>query len=537
MRRAKVTGSGRTRPGQPELDAHSLGEALLSRRRMLAGAAGVGGAVALGLTGCAAGGVAAAGKRPRRGGTLQAVRTEPTDGFKLDAATADPTYQIDMAVMEPLLRSRPDGLGILPGLAESWSYDPQASTYTMRLANGARFSDGKPVTPADVAFSADVWKAGPNYGATYAGIKSVTAVDSRTFRFNLSAPDSALPDFLTWSVAGIVPKDFGGRSEADFWQHPVGAGAFRVTQWSAGGNIQLVRNPHYYRPGRPYLDAVANNFVSDPTQRSLQFRSGQVDVVEDVDPDLARLYSKTALLVAPPHFTNFLTFNTTRPPFSDVRARQAVAYAINYRAIADGVYKGYAEQPRGVLPPNVTNWAPPSKPYYRYDPSRAAGLVKASGLASHHVQLIFETNFSAFPLIGQIIEQNLRSVGVSLTLAPTDYGTFIANVSAAKFDIGMWATNAISPDVIDPTIFMDETHWLFSGYPEAPLTSMIQEYQTVTSAAAKRAVVTKIQDLAENEVPALGLGHFSNLYAVQPSVHGVTPTPWGFYHYDEVWKA
>lgn len=532
-----MTGSGRTRPGQPGLDAHSRGEALLSRRRMLAGAAGVGGAVALGLTGCAAGGVAAAGKRPRRGGTLQAVRTEPTDGFKLDAATADPTYQIDMAVMEPLLRSRPDGLGILPGLAESWSYDPQASTYTMRLANGARFSDGKPVTPADVAFSADIWKAGPNYGATYAGIKSVTTLDSRTFRFNLSAPNSALPDFLTWSVAGIVPKDFGGHSEADFWQHPVGAGAFRVTQWSAGGNIQLVRNPHYYRPGRPYLDAVANNFVSDPTQRSLQFRSGQADVVEDVDPDLSRLYSKADLLVAPPHFTDFLTFNTTRPPFSDVRARQAVAYAINYRAIADGVYKGYAEQPRGVLPPNVTNWAPPSKPYYRYDPSRAAELVKASGLASHHLQLIFETNFSAFPLIGQIIEQNLRSLGVSLTLAPTDYGTFIGNVSAAKFDIGMWATNAISPDVIDPTIFMDETHWLFSGYPEAPLTSMIQEYQTATSAAGKRAVVTKIQNLAENDVPALGLDHFSNLYAVQPSVHGVTPTPWGFYHYDEVWKA
>jgi peptide/nickel transport system substrate-binding protein len=503
---------------------------------MLAGAVSIGGAAAIGLTGCGQGAVSAAGNRPRRGGTLLAARIEPTDGFKLDAGTANPSYQVDMAVMEPLLRSRRDGLGILPGLAESWSYDARAGTYTMRLARGARFSDGSPVTPADVAFSADIWKAGPNYGASYAAIKSVTTVDSRTFRFNLTSPNSALPDFLTWSVAGIIPKNFGGRPESDFWQHPVGAGPFRVTQWSTGGSIKVVRNPHYYRPGRPYLDAVTNLFTSDPTQRSLQFRSRQADVVEGVGPDEARLYPKASLLAPPRHFTDFLTFNTTRAPFNDVRARQAVAYAINYRAIADGLYKGYAEQPLGFLPPNVTNWAPPSKPYYRHDSARAAQLIAASGLSRHHVQLTFLTSISSFTLVAQLVAQNLRSLGVRVSLAPTDYGTFIGNVSAGKFDIGLWGLNAISPDVIDPTIFVDQTHWLYSGYPNASLTALIQDYQKATSPASKRAIVTKIQDLSEKEVPALSLDHFSDLFAVQPTVHGIAPTPFGTYYYDEVWK-
>ncbi len=346
-----------------------------------------------------------------------------------------------------------------------------------------------------------------------------------------------MADFLTWSIAGVLPRDFGGRTASEFWQHPWGAGPFRVTQWTPGGAISLVRNPYYYRPGRPYLDAIVNSLSPDPAEQSLQFRSGQSDVVEGVSPDQAPLYPKGNLLVPPKHYTDFITFNTKRPPFSDLRAREAIAYAIDYRAIAEGIYTGYAEQPRGVLPPNVTNWAPPSRPYFRHDPARAAQLVKASGLHRYSLQLMYDSDFTAYTLIGQLIEQNLRSVGVSLSLLPADYGTFIGDVSTGHFDMGLWSTNAISPDVIDPTIFMAETHWLYSGYPAGQLNSLIGAYMAADSAAAKRSLVTRIQNLSEQQVPALGLDHYSELFAVQRNVHGVTPTPWGFYYYDQVWKA
>ncbi|MGA9160079.1 MAG: ABC transporter substrate-binding protein, partial [Actinomycetota bacterium] len=100
---------------------------------------------------------------PQRGGTLRVARSESFDGWVLDSAAAYASYQTQYAVIETLVRSTADGQGLEPGLAESWEYDPEGPSWTFVLRDGLVFSDGTPLTSADVAWSEGIWAKGPNF--------------------------------------------------------------------------------------------------------------------------------------------------------------------------------------------------------------------------------------------------------------------------------------------------------------------------------------------------------------------------------------
>jgi peptide/nickel transport system substrate-binding protein len=510
------------------------GQMPVSTRRQFLAAGSLG---ALALAGCGSSQSAgSSGGAPKRGGTLHAVRYEATDGFKLDGQTTNASYQVSQAVMEPLLRANSDARSVDPGLAQSFKYDPKLPAYTLTLAPGARFSDGSPVTTKDVEFSVNLWKSGPNYGPIYKVIKSVESLDARTFRLHLTEPDDDLPAFLTWSAAGIVPANFGGRSANEFWQSPIGAGPFTVSRWQASGTIVFKRNPHYYRQGRPYLDSIVNTLSTEPNQRRLAFISGQADVVDGVNPQDAPGFPSAKLIKSPAHFTDILMFNTKKRPFTDVDARRAVAYAIDYAGISSGVYHGLSEQPTGWLPPNVGLWAPPSKPYFRLDMTTAKQLAAKAGLAGQSSQIIYppETIPNA---LAEIVQANMQSLGMHVSLLPTETSTFVGQLFGGKYELAMWGFNAISPDIADPVSFVTSTNFCFTGYPETQLLADLNAYQSTSDVAAKRAAVTRMQNLGEEAAPLLALDHWPVATAAQPNTHGVMPTPWGAYYYDTIWKT
>ena len=138
------------------------------------------------------GGSSATGS-PVSGGTLHVVRAESFDGWDQDKAAAYASYQTLLAVLEPLVRFNANGKDIEPGIATSWTYDAKKMTWTFALRDGVTFSDGTPLTSADVAFSESVWAAGPNFGGLYSGIKKVLTPDPKTAVFQMSAPNTTLP--------------------------------------------------------------------------------------------------------------------------------------------------------------------------------------------------------------------------------------------------------------------------------------------------------------------------------------------------------
>ena len=188
---------------------------------------------------------------PRPGGTLHVVRAESFDGWVGDSSAAYASFQTESAVIEPLVRFSSDGKSLEPGIATSWTYDPAALTWTFTLREGVVFSDGTPLTSADVAFAESVWAAGFNFGSSYAAIKTVETPDPLTVVFVLSRPDTTIPVKMSCACSGVMPKDFGGRTEKAYYAAPIGAGAFVVDSWSPAGQIVLSRNPNYYDAPTP----------------------------------------------------------------------------------------------------------------------------------------------------------------------------------------------------------------------------------------------------------------------------------------------
>ncbi|MDR9452212.1 MAG: ABC transporter substrate-binding protein, partial [Acidimicrobiia bacterium] len=337
-----------------------------------------------------AGGTETTGAPSEGGGTLTAVRFESFDGWVLDSAAAYSSYQTHLAVMEPLLRFGADGVSLEPGLAESWVYDPEGLTLTFTLQENARFSNGEPVTAEDVAFSLDVWRAGPNFGLSWESIAAVTGEGNQVV-LELAYPDNTITPIMASSVSGIMPKDFAGMTEEEYYNSPIGAGPFVVDEWSLGGRIVLSPNPYFYDPERPKVDELVLEVIADETERQILFQSGDVQINEYLSPTIAPQYDPADVYKCTIHSVEHIGMNVLRPPFDDPLVRQAVAYAIDYEAI-DAALGEYFGLPSGILAPNIWNWVPPTKPYFRRDLAKAQDLMGQSAAAGGaDVELIYDS--------------------------------------------------------------------------------------------------------------------------------------------------
>jgi peptide/nickel transport system substrate-binding protein len=467
------------------------------------------------------------------GGTLQVVRYESFDGWVLDSAAAWASYQSHLAVIEPLLRFGADGTTLEPGLATEWDYDPDALTITFTLRDNARFSNGDPVTVDDVAFSADVWKAGPNFGVSFASITEVTG-EGQDVVIHLAGPDNTLLPFLSSSIAGIMPKDFAGMTEDEFYANPIGAGPFKVDEWSTGGRIVLSRNEFYYDPDRPYVDEVVIDVVADETERQLLFDGGQADIVEYLALTAASRYDPANVYACAAHRVEHVGLNVNHPPLDDTAVRQAIAFAIDYQAISDTLGE-HATLPSGIVAPNVINWAPPTKPYYRRDLDKAKELISgSSGADGATLQINYDSGLDEDALIAQILKSNLAEIGIDVQIQGLETLAFLDSAFSLESDMTIWNYGAVSPDVSDPLSWIMATEWLFSGYETDTLLDQFFAYAEAATPEEDQAIVAQIQDEAIDEAAAIAIMEGSFLHGVNPDLNGFWAAPWGLYYYDTI---
>ncbi|RZU65363.1 peptide/nickel transport system substrate-binding protein [Microterricola gilva] len=467
-------------------------------------------------------------------GTLHVARSESFDGWDPDKAAAYSSYQTLQGVLEPLLRFSPDGTAVEAGLAKSWSYDPAALTWTFVLQDDTQFSDGTPLTSADVAFSAGVWADGSNYGSLYANITGVSTPDDRTAVFALATPDTTLPVLMTWSSSAIFPTDFGGKTRDEYFAKPVAAGAFVIADWSPGGQITLEKNEHYYQPGRPYLEKVVIDVLPDATERGAQFQAGQIDISEYVGASDAKQYGDS-LVALPAGQVEHLSFNTTRAPLDDPQLRKAIAYAIDYDAITDGAFRGYGSAPRGIIPPNLANWAPPSEAPFALDLDRSKELLDKSESADvDALEVVYDAGNSTDHLVAQVIKANLAEIGIDVTLTALETGAFLSRAYGLDADMVLWSYGAVSPDVIDPLGWIQGTSWLFTGFETDTIQQQFFAYTATESPEEKQQIVTAVQDEALENAQAISLSEFQVLHAVSPRISGFAAAPWGMYYWDTI---
>jgi peptide/nickel transport system substrate-binding protein len=482
---------------------------------------------------------------PQRGGNLvfaHGIDIKTLDPIK--AVETETIYPLDM-MYETLFVAAPNGQHLTPWLAAGYRLSKDKKTWTFTLRSGLKFSNGKPVTAADVKFSIDRNTKSGGFNFINSAIKRVSAPKANTVVIQTKYPWSPLlADLSLWANA-VIPKNFGGESYAAFFKKPVGTGPFVLDHWSKGSELKLVRNSHYWQSGKPYLDSVTWTVVPDDNTRILQLKGGQIGI--DAAPPYSTLSSLKSspgvdVQVFPSTLETYVLLNEKAKPFQDVHVRRAIAYAIDRKALVRAVLFGNGAPACSFMAPTL--------PYNAQNfPCIAYSLQKAKReMAQSSVPKGFKTTLLVGGTdvynesIAEIVQQQLAPLGIKVTLRKIDPGQVYTTESKFDYQMGMegWSSDIADPD--EQVSFMCD-----------PVGGGANSYNTLytnknvirwTRAAArefndaKRAqLYRKIQVQVNADSPWTSLVFAKNAFATSSKVHGFFVYPTGNYHLQDVWLS
>jgi peptide/nickel transport system substrate-binding protein len=318
----------------------------------------------------------------------------------------------------------------IPGIADWERLSPRH--YRLRLSDRAGwFSHGRRLVAGDVVATyrhvLDEVNASPKRSGLVS-IERLQPVDELTVDFMLSRADPLFPAYLTLEIlpAELIAQDH------DFARHPVGSGAFTFHAWPTAGKLQLKR-----RDDEQMFEFVE---VKNPTVRVLKLLRGEIDLLQnDISPELiGHLELQSGIEITRRDGSNFtyIGFNLRDPDTGDPRVRQAIAHAIDRRAIIEHVMQGAARQAEALLPPE--HWAGAlSLPAYEYDPQRAVSLMNDAGYtAADPLRLVYKTSSDPFRIrLATVIQSQLKAVGIEVELRSYDWGTFFGDIKGGNFQL------------------------------------------------------------------------------------------------------
>lgn len=433
-----------------------------------------------------------------------------------------------------LLRRDPESGALEPGLAESWDISGDGLTYTFHLRD-AQFSDGSPLTAEDVVFSLERIRTGAKsaYPAPLSAVDSMSATDAKTVVIKLK---SAFAPFLgnleIWNM-GIVSKadvDKQGEDKA-FSAAPVTSGPYAVKEWKPNEKLVLAPNPHYWRQGYPKSDAGVELIeIASPETRVAMLKAGEVDVMRAVPwaqvDDLKTVDGIDMRLE--PSTTIFMTLlNHKREPFSNLKARQAAAYAIDNKALTKAVTRGYATPANTTLPGSI-DFHDNDYPGIPYDPAKAKELLAESGMAGHEVKIL-ATAAAAEQQMALLLQAQWQAIGLKPVIVNVDGGAWWDSTGKGDYDAAAnwWYNETPDPDLA--------VRWAVCGscgsnsyntFYENPKVDELVEKGTTETDTAKRADIYKeIQRITTEEVAQIPLYYAPNAVAYSKRLEGIRLTP------------
>jgi peptide/nickel transport system substrate-binding protein len=525
----------------------------------------------------------AADARPSRGGELVAsIRTEPATYNRLvDHSTAGEA--LALLTQAPLVYINRATDTLEPWLAESWTESADHLAYTIKLRQGVAFSDGTPLTSADVVFTFralyDPKVESPLAGDTLVNGKplQVSASDPSTVVVRLPSPFA--PGLRLIDGVRILPRHKLERALAegkfnDAWSvktpltEIAGLGPFVLTEHVSGQRMVFTRNPHYWRRDAagvtlPYLDKLTV-VVASQAAEALKLQSGETDLMTngDIRPEDYAEFKRAAdegrlrlidngVGLDP----NLLWFNLTSAKNSDPKSRwfnskafrQAISCAVDRQAIANTVYLGEAIPVYGPVTPANRTWFTDARPACEYDLAKARALFASAGLSDRNGDGTLDdatgkpVRFSMLTQadhirarVAAVIQEQLRQIGVGVDIVPLDVGALFKRYTEGQYDSIYFGIQA---SATDPAL--NAGFWLTSGdyhfwnpNQKAPATDwerrmedLLTRNATSPDQAERVRLFTDVQKMFVDEMPAIYFVTPKVTLAVSSRVRNPTPAP------------
>lgn len=423
---------------------------------------------------------------------------------------------------------------VTPWLATNYAWSNGNKTLTFTIRSGVKFSNGTPLTPADVVYSFEIMKKFPalDTNAVWSVLSSVTQKGSNQVVFDFST--AAVPYFFyVADQTPIVPESIWSKIKnpvTDPISNPIGTGGYIMSKCS-GQNIQWTANPNYWQKGKAVVKTVnMPAFLSNNTCNEY-LATGQSQWGAQFIPNIKTYYvdKKAGNAYWFPPVANVSLFpNLTVAPLNNVDVRAAISYAIDRPKVSKIGEYGY-EPPAsqdGIVSPTFSSWvssAAAAKVGSSYDPSKSKSLLEAAGYKLKNgvftkdgkplsLTIITNGGYSDWVASMQVVASELTAVGIQATVSTPAANTFYADVYAGKYQL------AYNVETGGPTPFYEMRQWLYSKnsapigtaassnwerYDNPAVDKLLDEYGATTSSATQHSIVDQLENVMVTQYPVI----------------------------------
>jgi len=502
-------------------------------------------------------------KAPVRGTLNQVEPKILIYGGSQDIATIDPFDRTDYSIAA-IIRQLYDRLfrfeggwpqPIEPGLVQEWSSSEDASEWTFKITDQARFHDGSPLTSEDVVFSyQQTLKAQKQRSSLLSGfldVDGITAPDATTVVMKLKIPYGSFDRLLAFLEQPIASKAIALANEVDgdggaayLIDHEAGSGPFRIKNWQIGSVYELEAVEDYWQgwPGEGRLSGVVWQKTEDAGTRKLGLLAGNFDISDTISStDIEEINANETTMVSVNYglLAGYLKYNTQAGPTADPNFRKFLAYSFDRQAFADS-QQGYVSIMTGPLPEGVPGYDPNLDPQYSYDPVKAKEHLdmtefKDGGIS---IDFVYVSGLDFEEAGGLILLAELQKYNITLNLVPKNWPDIVGACTVPEsgphiafiFDAfpplaDTWLIEKYSSKSWDrPT---GGSYQACSFYKNETVDSLLDELRLTTDTARIDAIVQEVQTIISNDAPDMPL-------YVTPNITGLNKRVKGFTYYGDI---
>jgi peptide/nickel transport system substrate-binding protein len=363
-------------------------------------------------------------------------------------------------------QNRPDT--IVPDLATEWAWSEDDKELTFKLRQGVKWHDGKPFTSADVKCTWDLLlgtgaeklRVNPRK-SWYRSLERVTTQGDLQVTFQLRRPQPALLALLAAGWSPVYPCHVAPR---EMRTHPIGTGPFKFGEFKPNEAVRTVRNPDYWKPGRPYLDGIDWEIMKDITTRNLAFIAGKSDISSPYGTtvplleDVRRQVPQAVCELTSTNVSRNLILNPEKPPFDNPEMRRAVALTLDRKAFIDIITQGKGDIGATMLPPPEGLWGMPPEMLATlpgYDPdvgknrAQARKIIEKLGYGPNKrlAVTVSSRNIPAYRDPAVILIDQLKEIYIDGVLEPVETANWFPKVMRKDYTVGI---NGTESGVDDP---------------------------------------------------------------------------------------
>ncbi len=458
---------------------------------------------------------------PKTGGKLVFGTEAEEKGFNPTTATYDTTGILyARTVFDPLAALAADGT-VAPYLAKSITPNADYTTWTIVMRPNVVFHDGTPCDAAAVAYNLQAQKAALLTGPAVTNIASITTTDSMTVVVTMHTPWVPFDYYLAGGIGGQVAfiaapsmlKNPQGTT------HPVGTGPFVFGVWNQNTNFTAHKNPHYWRPGYPYLDTIEYRPIPDSSQLLNSLQSGSVDIIHSSTPNVIQAlrannsyaYIDDTKNVAGEPDMDCLLLNLAKPPFNDPKVRQAAAMAISSAEYCKVITNGVSVPSNGPFTGGSPFYAPTGYP--APDIAKAKQLVNEVQ-AANGKPVAVQINHVPDPnttRIAEFLQQQLQTAGFAVTLSPVQQAQLINTALLGNFEAQVWRQfGAVQPDLNyifwSPTQINSVFSINMARNSDPAMETALQKGRQSPDAATQASAYQEVASLMGKDIPYIWTG-------------------------------